>query len=148
MAKFKFESNFDEALETIHKLELESEGMFKRAVYEGANVMGQSIMGAVQSLKVGKGGHVNEVQKQGLIDGFGYTRMKLSDGSWSTRIGFDGYNADGQPNPLIANIVNSGTSKYRASHFVDNAVRQAKGLCQDAMKRRLESDIEQAMKGK
>lgn len=149
MAKFKFDcKGFEEALETIHNLELDSDGLFKRSVYDGADVMGQAIRSAVQSLKVGKGGHVTEVQKQGLLDGFGFTHMKLKDGTWITRIGFDGYNADGQPNPLIANIVNSGTSKYKATHFVDNAVRQAKSLCQQAMKQRLESDIDQVMKGK
>ena len=64
MAKFKFDyDGFDEALQTIRKYETSASGLFKRSVFDGAEVMYQAIRNATESLKVGKGGHVNEVQK-------------------------------------------------------------------------------------
>lgn len=146
MAKFKYDfEGLNEYLTKLQKLE-DPAWVTKRAVYAGASVMGQEILRAVNGLKVGKGGNVTAVQKQGLIEGFGYTRMKNKDGAWVTRIGFDGYNADGQPNPLIANIVNSGTSKYPKTRFVDKAVKQATNACHQAMAEQFEKDIENLMK--
>lgn len=148
MAKFKFNwEGLNEYIEKIDKLG-NTQGFIKRAVYDGGAVMRQAILTQVEGLQVGKGGHVTEVQKQGLLTSLGFTKMKTADGKTYTKLGFDGYNADGQPNPMIANIVNSGTSKYKATHFIDKAIRASKEQVYQAMEQRLDADIETTMKGK
>lgn len=150
MAKFNFA--FDGLNEYIEKIDElgNTQGYIKRAVYDGAGVVGDAIREQVMNLPEGKGGVISAVQKQGLIAGMGYSRMKTENGKTYTKIGFDGYNADGQPNPLIANIVNSGTSHSlnQKTSFVDKAIRASKDRAYQAMGKRLDEDIETTMKGK
>lgn len=150
MAKFNFAfDGLNEYIEKIDKLG-NTQGYIKRAVYDGAGVVGDAIREQVMNLPEGKGGVISAVQKQGLIAGMGYSRMKTENGKTYTKIGFDGYNADGQPNPLIANIVNSGTSHSlnQKTSFVDKAIRASKDRAYQAMGKRLDEDIETTMKGK
>lgn len=149
MAKFKY--TFD-GLETYLGLLKEvgdTNRFVKRAVYDGAGVVGEAIIEQVMNLPEGKGGVISAVQKQGLIAGFGYTTMKTENGKTYTKLGFGGYNDLGQPNPLIANIVNSGTSHspHQKTSFVDKAIRASKDRAYQAMGKRLDEDIEQVMKG-
>ena len=149
MAKFNFAfDGLNEYIEKIDKLE-NTQGYIKRAVYDGAGVVGEAILDQVMNLPEGKGGVISAVQKQGLIAGMGYSRMKTENGKTYTKIGFDGYNANGQPNPLIANIVNSGTSHSlnQKTSFVDKAIRASKDRAYQAMGKRLDEDIETTMKG-
>lgn len=143
----KFNFSWKGLEEYIDKLDsMNADGITKRGVFDGGEVMYNEIKSATMALKVGKGGNVNEVQYQGLISSLGYTKMKLSNGRWSTRIGFNDYNADGDPNPLVANYVNSGTSRQAPTHFVDNAVKRAKAKCEQAIRERIETDINNLMK--
>lgn len=147
MAKFKFDwDGLNEYIAKINELG-NTQGYIKRAVFDGGAVVKQAILTQVEALQVGKGGNVTEVQKQGLLTSLGFTKMRMSDGKTYTKLGFDGYNADGQPNPMIANIVNSGTSKYKATHFIDKAIRASKDQVYQAMSNRLDADIESTMKG-
>lgn len=163
MAKMKFTfEGLDIYLGKLSEIS-NTTGFIKRAVYDGASVIGNAILDAVRALPENNGKFIpadlpitgiSPEQKQGLIDGFGYTSMQTKNGATYTKLGFGGYNTvktqkypNGQPNPLIANAINSGTSRRQKTSFVDKAVRSAKAQSYKAMADRLDKDIEQVMKG-
>ena len=92
-------------------------------------------------------------QKEGLLDGFGISRMKDDDGFVNVKLGFAGYNAtrtdkypQGQPNALIARAVNSGTTFRKKTRFVDKAVSASKKSAEAAMDAACNREIEKIMK--
>lgn len=166
MAKFKFEG-VDEYVSKLVSLSRVSEGVIKRAVYEGAGIVGDAILDAIRALPETGAGYpkrgyfptqtvrgVTAEQKQGLLDGFGYAKMENDNGYINTKIGFDGYNAtktkkypNGQPNALIARSIESGTSKHQKTPFVRPAISKAKAKAEAAMAASVDKDINNTMEG-
>ena len=123
-------------------------GMSKRALYDGVAVVGESIREAIEALPYHPTKGVSHAQKEGLLQGLGYSFMKRKKGSWFLKIGFDGYNSvhtkahpNGQPNAMIAAAVNSGTSRRKRTNFLNKAVNKAKPEALEAMRKRFEEDI-------
>ena len=88
---------------------------------------------------------VTDAQKQGLLDGFGISRMQDDGGYLNVKLGFSGYNSvrtknypNGQPNSVIARSVNSGTSFRQRNPFVDNAVANARSQAEEKMKQKFD----------
>lgn len=160
--KFKAEG-FDEYIKQLDKIGKKAEGQIKRAVYDGAKVYGEACISAINALPTHEDGHymtggvsitgVTAKQKQGLIEGFGFAKMENKGGFWHTKAGFDGYNSvktkrfpNGQPNALIANAVNSGTSRRPKTNFVGNAIRASQSGVIFAMSARFDADMENLIK--
>lgn len=79
--------------------------------------------------------------------------MQNDNGYIHTKLGFAGYNTtitksypDGQPNLLIARAVLSGTSLRIRIPFIRKAVQRAKKRAEEAMAKRLDEEIKNAMK--
>ena len=167
MAKFKFDG-VDEYVSKLVSLSKVSEGMIKRAVFEGAKIVGDDILDAIRALPETGAGYpkrgyfptemvkgVTADQKEGLIKGFGYAKMRNDGGYINTKIGFDGYNntvtdkfPSGQPNMLIARSVESGSSKRVKTPFVRPAIQRAKERAEMAMSASVDKDINTTMEGK
>lgn len=161
MARFEF-SGIDNYISQLNKLQQSTkDGVVGKTVYAGAEVVADSVRRAIQALPVGDGrarggGLVDTVtlpQKEGLLDGFGISRMKDDDGFINVKLGFDGYNStktekypNGQPNVLIARSVNSGTAFRKKTKFVDKAVNSAKKAAEAAMGAACSREIEKIMK--
>lgn len=58
-----------------------------------------------------------------------------------TVIGFAGYDRNGTPNPLKAAVLESGTSKKKATHFFSRATRNAKPRAEAAIAEKIETQI-------
>lgn len=76
---------------------------------------------------------LSEPEKEGLLEGFGISKLQNEDGYMNVKLGFDGYNSvktkkypKGQPNALIARITDSGSSYREKTPFVDDAVKKSK----------------------
>ena len=161
MATFQFKG-IDAYASKISSLVEKSEGMIKRAVYDGAAVVLQTVIAQISALPVIKNRYhktelplrgVTETQKRGLLHGIGLSKMRNDSGFINTKLGFDGYNAvrskkypNGQPNALIANAINSGSSVRSKDPFVNRAVKAAKAPAEAAMKARFDKDTENMMK--
>lgn len=156
----KFSSDgIDEYISQMEKMHKSSEGMIKRAVYDGASVYGDAMIGAINSIPVSAFKFVygdfpivgiTPEQKAGLLEGFGFAKMENKSGFINTKAGFDGYNSvhskrypKGQPNALIANAVNSGTSRRPKYGFVDKAIRSARDGIMSAMSKRFDEDTKE-----
>lgn len=151
---FNFEG-LDEYLDKIENIGGSSTGMAKRALYDGVAVVGESIRQAIQDLPYHPTKGISHAQKDGLLDGLGYSFMKRKKGNWYLKIGFDGYNnvktekyPNGQPNAMIAAAINSGTSRRKKTNFIYKAVNKSKQESLAMMKKRFDSDIQNVMKGK
>ena len=161
MATFQF-GGIDNYIKQLNKLQQSTkDGVVGKTVYAGAAVVADAVKDAIRALPVGSGhaaqgelvDTVTLSQKEGLLDGFGVSRMKDDDGFVNVKLGFDGYNStktekypNGQPNVLIARSVNSGTTFRKKTKFVDKEVNSAKKAAEAAMDAACSREIEKIMK--
>lgn len=161
MATFVFEG-INEYASKVSSLVEKSEGMIKRAVYDGAGVVLQAAIAEISALPVVENRYrvtglpmrgITETQKAGLLQGIGLAKMRNDGGLVNTKLGFDGYNGvrtkrypNGQPNALIARAVNSGSSVRVKNPFINRAVRAAKAKAEAAMAARFDADTKNMMK--
>lgn len=161
MATFTFEG-INEYASKISSFVEKSEGMIKRALYDGAAEVMQAMVAEIEALPVVENRYrvtglpmrgVTETQKAGLLQGIGFAKMRNDGGLVNTKIGFDGYNGvrtkkypKGQPNALIARAVNSGSSVRVKNPFINRAVRAAKAKAEAAMAARFDADTTNMMK--
>lgn len=158
--KITFKGNgIDAYITYMEMLRKRSQGLLKCAVYDGASVYGQAMISAINSIPVDQFQYtygdraiigITPEQKAGLLEGFGFAKMEDEGGFIHTKAGFDGYNSvhskrypKGQPNALIANAVNSGTSKRPKYGFIDKAIRSSKDGIISAMSKRFDNDVKE-----
>lgn len=160
MARFKFDgSGLEEYIKALDVISGKAQGMIKRAVYDGAKVVGEAFVAQIGALPENKfegyiaGDYpiigITHAQKVGLLEGFGFAKMENNSGYINTKVGFEGYNSvvtkkypNGQPNALIANAVNSGTSRRAKTNFVGKAIKQSNEAAKSAMAARFDADME------
>ncbi len=111
------------------------------AIYEGASIVADEIKAGIRSLPRKTG-----VTQKGLEEGFGISKLREDNGYYNVKLGFDGYNANGEPNVMMARIMESGTSKVTKHPFVRPAMNRAKPAAQDKMAAVLDEEIEKRMK--
>lgn len=95
---------------------------------------------------------ITRSQKDGLLAGFGISKMRDDDGFLNVKLGFDGYNnlktkkyPNGQPNSLIARSVESGTSFRRKHPFIAPAIKAAKDKAETKIGETLDKEISKLM---
>lgn len=161
MATFQF-GGIDNYITQLNKLQAATkDDVIGKTVYAGAAVVADAVKDAIRALPVGSGqaaqgelvDTVTLPQKEGLLDGFGISRMKDDDGFVNVKLGFAGYNAtrtdkypQGQPNALIARAVNSGTTFRKKTRFVEKSVSASKKSAEAAMDAACNREIEKIMK--
>lgn len=161
MATLTFEG-INEYAEKLKKMSDKAEGMIKRAVYDGAGVVLRAAIAEISALPVIENRYnvtklpmrgVTETQKRGLLAGIGLAKMRNDNGFINTKLGFDGYNGvrsqkypNGQPNALIANAVNSGSSVRVKIPFINRTVKAAKEGAEAAMAERFDADTQTNMR--
>jgi HK97 gp10 family phage protein len=162
MAKYSIGRGLDDYIRQLGNLADASDEVVGRAVYEGAKVVADAIKSEIQALPVddhppyksgARIGTVTTKQKQGLAEGFGIAKMKDEGGYKNVKVGFAGYNSEvtekypnGQPNPMIARAVNSGTSFRKKNAFVDRAVRRVRQQAEQNMQKTIDEIISKKMK--
>lgn len=163
MARSEFNSKgLTDLIAALDKLETDTIEVLKGALYEGADVMADTVKAELRALPVDeKWGTperptygVRQKQKNGLIENFGISPMQVKAGSIvDVVLGFDGYNdiktkkyPQGQPNQLIARSIESGTSFSRKIPFAARAKRKGSALAETAMKKYIEDKINEITK--
>ena len=159
MAKFQFEG-VDNLISQYQKLDKDTEQIIGKAIYQGAGVVMKAVKGGLEGIQTddhyGTSEHPtsgpSSLQKLGLQYALGITKMRNDNGFWNVKIVFDGYNKvktkrwpQGQPNPLIARSVESGTSWMRKQPFMRRAEQSAKKPCEDAMSQVVDREIDKIM---
>ncbi len=155
----------DEYLSAISELGNKTEKLTSEAIYNGANIMADEVRNKIEGLSTvnenynraayrkGYRGKLSEEQKKGLLDSLGIAKLEQSPAYKNVRIGFDGYNnvktkkySNGQPNQLIARVVESGTSYTKKQPFFRPAVNAKKKTVEDKMAETFEKGIDKIMK--
>lgn len=159
MAKLKMRGleEYEKQLTKIYAL---SEECIGQAIHDGAGVVADAVRAKIEALPIDerrvKNGELlyglSQAQKDGLLDGFGISRMQNDSGYINVKLGFAGYNSvvtkkypQGQPNAMIARSVNSGTSFRQRIPFVDNAVREKKAECEEKMAKKFDEVLKKAL---
>ena len=135
MAKFTFEIGdwAEEIAKDFSEADKATLGAMKLALYEGAKVLADA----------GK----RAAALHGLSDGFGISPFRTDSDGTQTSIGFrnGGYftNRWGQrvPYDLAANVLEYGSSKVPATHFMTHAYKAAKAEAQAAMRAKFQEEI-------
>ena len=164
MARWTFEG-MDKYIIELNKLESNTDAIIGHAVHDGAGIVADAVRGNIEALpavadgigahayKAGTGVPLTETTKQGLLDGFGISKIQRKNGYHHVKLGFDGYNKlktkrfpKGQPNVLIARSLEFGSSISRKHPFVKPAVAATKGACEQRMADVIDQEIETLMK--
>lgn len=165
MARFAFKG-MEEYEKKISLLYQDTKGVCGKAVYAGAKVVADAIKKNIEALpeKPELDGIIaytkrelaplTKGQKQGLMEGFGVSRLEEDNGYINVKLGFSGYNnvktkkyPNGQPNVLVARGIESGASNREKHPFARPALNKSKKPAVEAMKQAIDDDIEQKMKG-
>lgn len=136
-----------------------------RAIYGGADIVANKIRENISSLpaitdkqniaayRSGEKSKLTAKQKEGLLNSLGISKMQEDSGYLNVKVGFDGYNSvktkkypKGQPNQLIARVVESGSIYMDRIPFVRPAINQTKKLAEAEMARIMDNEIEKIMK--
>ena len=133
MAKIKMEG-LDEYRDKINQLGLRAEGVCKYAVYPGAAIV-------IDAVKANTPVDTGDLRNSTFLKVF-----KNKNGYIYTQIGWDGYDRNGTPNALKANVLESGTSKRQKHPFIRQAVNRVKKAAEFAIATALEEKINEIMK--
>lgn len=151
---------YEEYQKKIEEIYEDTDAVLKAAVYEGAKVIADEIKSQIKALpiddRIGTPEHplqgVTKRQKADLINGFGLAPIKKKGDYINTKAGMDGYGTvptkkypNGVPNQLLMRSVESGTTFRKKHPIFRPAVRKAKAAAVDAMKKRIDKEIEKRM---
>ena len=124
----------------LARLAKDADAIAGKAIYQGAAVIADGIRENIRGLPVKTG-----VTTDGLLDGLGIAPLQQEGGYYNVKIGFDGYNKNGEPNLMMARIMESGTSKVKKHPFVRPAVTARRGQAEAAMAAVLDAEISKVM---
>ena len=159
MAKWIVGKGIDNYIAYLQSLELATDEIIGKAVYEMAKVLANNIKSNMLALPAvsneaniatyKKGySRLSEPEKEGLIEGFGISPMRNDQGYVNVKLGFDGYNSvktkkypNGQPNALIARVTESGSPYREKTGFIRKSVNASKKDAEDAGRATIDKEI-------
>ena len=156
MAKNKITiDGMDDVISQLREIGGSTDEAIGAALYDGAGVVADELARQIDSISVRPDGAwgtpskpvygLTAAQKRGLQKSLGVAKHKDENGVRNTKIGWDGYNEDGQPNAMIARSLNAGTSWLKKDRIIDRAVSASKQSAEAAMKKKVEEEIEKCL---
>ena len=156
MAKWTASKKFDAYIGKLEQLRDEGREIIGEAIYDGADIVADSVRFQINGLRVAqkyaKPGEeistITSVQKKGLQDGFGISKMRKDGNLYNVKIGFAGYNGqktkahpNGVPNSVIARALVSGTSFRAKNDFVGRGVNAARKKAEKAIEKKFDERV-------
>ena len=139
MARLRFTGLKEYELQ-LSRLQRGADEIAGKAIYAGAEIIADAIKQNIQGLPSKTG-----TTRQGLLEGFGIAPLQDDSGYLNVKIGFDGYNAKGVPNALMARLFESGTSKVPKHPFVRPAINSSRKRAEARMAEVLDEEIKKIM---
>lgn len=126
----------------VSRLAEKTDEIVPKLLEVGAEVVLTKVKSNLQSV-VGNNTKVESRSTGQLISALGVTPAKQDDnGNFNVKIGFDEPRNTGESNAKIANILEYGKNGQPPKPFLKPAKTQSKKSCIEAMKNKLESEIE------
>lgn len=171
MAKMKI-TGMEDYIRVVEEIRTNVDPTIRESLYEGAKVVADELKTAISSLpaveetynlKVYQMSKKNNnasvkyklsvLQKGGLFNYMGITKFDKTENKTSTHVGWTGYNnlktkkyPKGQPNIMVARIVESGSSYFNKTPFINKTIRKARTAAEKEMSRKIEEIIENIAK--
>ena len=149
----------------LSKLGKNSEAVAGKAIYEAAGIVADAVkvnlkalpaVNDVENIKAYRAGRKSQLsikQKEGLVQAFGITKISNDKGYYNVKLGFDGYNGiktkkypKGQPNQLIARVVESGSTYMDKTPFVRPALNASRAEALQKMQEVIDQEMNKIMK--
>lgn len=141
----------NELYQTLERLGADAEGVAKQGIFEGAGLIADAVRAGIDTINSDgpsdKETARREMQKAGLRAGLTTAPIQPFKGGIYGGVGFDGYNAKGQPNQLIARVFNSGTSFSSKQPFFESAVRRTRSAAKQRVIDKMNEEFEKITKG-
>lgn len=166
MAKFTVKG-IDEYTAALERLSDNAQEGIKESIYEGAGIVADSVKAALYGIPIDEGTNglpkygtpenklkgISRKQRADLIESMGLSPIKENGLSTDTKIGWDGYGSvktrkhpQGLPNILLMRSLESGTSFMQKTPVVRKAVTKARKTAEQAMIKKMNEKIEEAMR--
>ncbi len=141
MAKVDFKLP-EEFLQRVSKLAEKTDEILPRVLEVGADVVYRKVKSNLSAV-IGKNTKYKSRSTGELEAALGASPAKQDkDGNFNVKIGFSEPRTNGSNNAMIANIIEYGKSGQPPKPFLKPAKSQSKKDCIEAMKKRLESEME------
>ncbi len=141
MAKVNFKMP-DDFLMKISKLADKTDEIIPKVLEAGGEVVEAKVMSNLQAV-IGSGTKEESRSTGELALALGTTSAKQDkDGNFNIKVGFAEPRSDGKSNAMIAGVLEYGKSGQPPKPFLKPAKSQSKNACIDAMKYKLESEME------
>ena len=164
MARMSVRGTEEYALK-LSKLGKNSEAVAGKAIYAGAGIVADAVKANLKALptvrdvenikayRAGRKSQLSIKQKEGLMQSFGITKISNDKGYYNVKLGFDGYNGiktkkypKGQPNQLIARVVESGSTYMDKTPFVRTALNASRAEALQKMQEVIDQEMNKIMK--
>lgn len=133
----------EEFLQKISSLGSKTDDIVPRVLEAGGEVMLERVKSNLQTV-VGNGTKYDSRSSGELVEALGVSGARMDrNGNHNVKIGFSEPRRDGESNAKIANIIENGKHGQPAKPFLKPAKSSAKKACIDAMKTKLEEEINQ-----
>ena len=132
----------EDFLSKISRLAEKTDEIVPKVLEAGGEVVLTKVKSNLQSV-VGNNTKIESRSTGQLVSALGVTPAKQDkEGNFNVKVGFDEPRNDGGSNAKIANILEYGKSGQPPKPFLKPAKTQSKKSCIDAMKNKLESEID------
>lgn len=164
MARMSVRGTEEYALK-LSKLGKNSEAVAGKAIYAAAGIVADAVKANLKALptvrdvenikayRAGRKSQLSIKQKEGLVQAFGITKISNDKGYYNVKLGFDGYNGiktkkypKGQPNQLIARVVESGSTYMDKTPFVRPALNASRAEALQKMQEVIDQEMNKIMK--
>ena len=140
MAKAEFKLP-EEFLLKISRLGDKTDEILPRVLEAGGEVVLDKVRENLQAV-VGRDTKEASRSTGELVSALGVSPAKIDrDGNYNVKVGFAEPRPDGKSNAMIANILEYGKSGQPARPFLKPAKSSSKNACIEAMKAKLESEV-------
>jgi hypothetical protein len=140
MAKVDFTMP-DEFLDRISRLEERTDDIIPRVLEAGGEVVLEQVRKNLQSV-VGVNTKVPSRSTGELLLSLGLSPAKLDrNGNYNVKVGFAEPRRGGVPNAMLGNILEHGKHGQPPKPFMKPAKNTAKSTCVNAMKKKLEDEV-------
>lgn len=132
----------EEFLLKISRLGEKTDEIIPRVLEAGGEIVEAKVKSNLQSV-IGKGTQEQSRSTGELISALGVSPAKQDrNGDFNVKVGFSEPRSDGKSNAMIASILEYGKSGQPPKPFLKPAKSSSKKACTDAMKQRLEREVE------